>query len=370
MRIGIDARMYGSAVTGIGVYVKELTQALFEIDKKNEYVLFLSPSTYEKYVPARPGVSAVRIDTPWYGWREQMYLPHEFARCHCEVVHFPNFNVPALYPGKFVVTIHDLTPLEFPGPNQVRSGLRRFAYRSVLRRGIRRAAKIIAVSKHTAHQIVAFEPRVKGKIAIVYPGLSPSFRKPVDCGIIEDQVEKHGIRKPYLFYTGVWRDHKNIPGLIAAWSWLRDHNDVEVQLVLGGDPGRDYERVAPLIERYPKGSIIAPGFIPDQDLPAYFRGAAVTVIPSFREGFGLLGIESLACGTPVAASETTSLPEVLGAAGRYFPPDNSEQMAKVIYGLMQPGERADVMNLAPAVVEKYRWEIAAQKMLAIYESIA
>jgi len=369
MRIGIDARMYGSAVTGIGIYVKELTQTLFEIDKKNDYVVFLLPDAFKNFCSPRFGVSAVCVDTPWYGWREQVILPWIFARQHCDVVHFPNFNVPVLYPKKFVVTIHDLTPLEFPGPNQARFGLRRLAYRTVLRYGMRRAARIIAVSKLTADQIAALEPRVKNKIEIVYPGLSPSFRKPLDCGIIEHQFKKHGIRKPYLFYTGVWSDHKNIPGLIAAWSYIREQYDPAVQLVLGGNPGRDFKRLAPLISKYPKGSIIVTGFIPDQDLPGYYQRAAVTVIPSFREGFGLVGIESLACGTPVAASVTTSLPEVLGPAGRYFPPDDPEKMAKVIIELIQADHRDAVLRLAPGVVEKYRWDRAAQKMQAIYESI-
>ena len=80
MRIGIDARMYGSAVTGIGIYVKELTQTLFEIDKKNDYVVFLLPDAFKNFCSPRFGVSAVCVDTPWYGWREQLILPWQMAR--------------------------------------------------------------------------------------------------------------------------------------------------------------------------------------------------------------------------------------------------------------------------------------------------
>lgn len=366
MKVGIDARMYGSGVTGIGVYVQELTAALFALGQPTRYHLWLRPSDAKVFVPPTPRVTASAVDIPWYGWREQIFLSRQLKRQRCDLIHFPNFNVPLAYRGKFVVTIHDLTPLRFPGPLQARSGFRRLAYRAVLRSALQRAAKIIAVSEHTAQELAAFEPRIRPKITVVYPGLSPRFSKPTNYGRIQQVLQQSGVRQPYLFFTGVWRDHKNLPGLLAAFAILSRDERLHLQLVLAGSRETEDPRIAPVLATLPADRVKVVGFITDDDLPLWYQGAAVTVVPSFHEGFGFNALESLACGTPVVASRTTSLPEVVGAAARYFPPDDPATMARVIAEALEPGVRQELLAAAKTVVTRYQWARTAAETHAVY----
>lgn len=359
--------MYGPRVTGIGNYVQHLTDAMFARDRDAEFVLFLNPDVYQTFVPSNRRVTAVATGAPWYSWQEQLTLPWKLRRQHCDLVHFPNFNHPLGYRGKFVVTIHDLTPLQFPGPNQVRSKVRRAAYLAVLRSALRRAQAIIAVSQHTADEIKAYYPGCAQRLAVIYPGLSPGFLKNENCGIINPQLERWGIRKGYIFYAGVWRDHKNIPNLLRAFKIVRDKYGFAGQLVVGGDQRNADPQIARELKNFSPREVVAPGFILAQDLPDFYRAAAVTVIPSFKEGFGLVAIESLACKTPVAASQTTSVPEVLGRCGRYFPPDEPAVMAERIWELLQPDARADVLQQAPGLVQRFQWSRAAGETLSLYQ---
>lgn len=367
MRIGIDARMYGSRVTGIGTYVQQLTDAM-AVELGGDQLVLLLRVEEAKHMPRRPNVLVATTAIPWYGWREQLRLPAVMASLHCDLWHVPNFNVPVGYRGRLVVTIHDLTPLRFPGPHQRRSRWRRAAYRLVLNSAVVRAKKIIAVSQATASAIARRWPSARSRVTVIYPGLSSAFRALPDHGIIKATLDRYRIRQPYIFYTGVWRDHKNLPGLIAAFRLMREQYGFSGQLVFGGLRQGEDAAIAPALAGLPPDAVTLPGFIPDADLPAMFQGAAVTVIPSFSEGFGLIGIESLACGTPVAASQTTSVPEVLGPAGRYFPPNQPSAIAETIRSLLQAPTRQAVLAAAPSVLTRYAWETAAKQTLAVYRA--
>lgn len=357
--------MYGSKVTGIGNYVRHLVDAIYQLQCDDTFVLFVQQEQAETLQRQYPQFKVVGVNVPWYSWQEQLAYPRILARERCDVVHFPNFNFPLAYRGKFILTIHDLTPLRFPGPNQQRYAWRRMAYQHLLKAGFRRAASILAVSQHCADEIARFYPQCVSRVKIIYPGLSPEFQARPNSGIITNAVERYGLRQPYIFYVGVWRDHKNIPGLLDAFVLLRQRN-TGLQLVLAGDSSAADANTRRRMAKLPSGSVVAPGYVPDDDLAALYAGAEVTVIPSYNEGFGLIGIESLACGTPVAASETTSLPEVLGPAGKYFPPDDHVAMAETIALLFDQQQRQVVINAAQKIVSRYRWQETARRVLEIY----
>jgi glycosyltransferase involved in cell wall biosynthesis len=178
----------------------------------------------------------------------------------------------------------------------------------------------------------------------------------------------HGISKPFLLYIGVWRDHKNIPGLVKAFELLRKRG-IDCQLVLGGNPDPRYPEVIAAVEdSTERDNIILPGFISEQDLPVLYSAAAVFVLPSFAEGFGLVAIEAAACGTPVAASESTSLPEVMGQAARYFDPRRPDAMADVIEPLLSDQKiRSEIIQAGITKAATYTWEACARQTLAAYQ---
>lgn len=375
MKIAIDARMYGPKITGIGNYVKQLTDWLFKIDKDNEYVILMNEPYSNEFQSPNWRVKKIKVSTHWYSWREQLWLGLEYnqlvRREKIDIFHFPHFNVPITFRGKFLVTIHDLTPKFFPGPKVQKSLIRKLGYDVVLKSALKRAGKIIAVSQHTKNQIITNFKVSGDKITVVYNGINPTFQKTADCGIIKALKNKHKINKPFIFYTGVWREHKNLPGLLQAFDILRRVYNLDWQLVLGGDNKDQEPKIKEVIEDLRLGdNLVVTDFIPDEELSTFYSAAGLTVIPSFCEGFGFLALESLTCGTPVVAAKTTSVPEILGEAGLYFDPRQPAEMAAVMAKVIKNQElQQELARRGREVIKKYCWENCAKQTLDIYQNL-
>jgi len=116
MKIGIDARMFGSQETGIGNYVKNLVTNVLKIDQTNEYVMFMMHDRINDVdIPKARNLKKVTVNSHWYTWSEQLIFPWIIYREKLDLMHFTHFNVPIFYRKPFITTIHDVTPLFFPG---------------------------------------------------------------------------------------------------------------------------------------------------------------------------------------------------------------------------------------------------------------
>lgn len=369
--IGIDARMYGAEQTGIGNYIKNLINNLAEIDKKNQYTIFLLEKEYDKFSPPAENFKKVKVKAHWYSWREQIILPAQLLKERLDLVHFPHFNSPILYPGKSIVTIHDITPFFFPG-HKMNSWFRRQAFKAVFASSIRKAEKVIAVSNSTKEDIIKHfgaEPR---KIEVIYEGVGDNFKiLPNRDKIKKDIAEKYGIIRPFIFYAGVWRNHKNVAGLIKAFAILRKELGGGCQLVIGGKEDTHYPEILKAIKDLDlEKDIICPGFIPEEELVLFYNACELFVIPSFYEGFGLTGLEAFACGAPVAVSNIAPLKEILGPAAEYFDPHNYEEMARVMKEVLTDKPLRDKMvKSGLEKAQKYSWRKMAEETLKIYLKI-
>ncbi len=371
MKIAIDARMYGATqFSGIGTYIQKLTDELFKIDQENEYILFLREPEFSKFNPPSDRVKKVLTDVPHYSYAEQTRFVTELLKYKFDVIHFPHFNAPILLPKKSVCTIHDITPFFFPG-HKAKSGFRKWAYRTVFRSTMRKARKIIAISNSTKRDIVKNFHINDKKIKIIYEGVDDSFRIIDNHDIICKVKEKFGITKPYIFFVGVWRSHKNIEGLIKAFNLIKKEQKLDIQLVLGGREDLHYTNVRQEIQNSPfKEDIITTGFIKSSELPLLYNGAEVFVVPSFIEGFGLIAIEAQNCGTSVASTNTSSMPEVLGESALYFEPDNHQEMANQIIRIFNEANTKKILlDKAKLNITRFSWEKCAEQTLEIYQNI-
>ena len=169
----------------------------------------------------------------------------------------------------------------------------------------------------------------------------------------------------------MWRNHKNLVGLIKAFSILKNKHKLNYQLVLGGKEDPYYPEVRKTWEKLRlEKDIIRTGFIDQKDLPLFYNAAELFVIPSFYEGFGLIGLESMACGTPVISSNITSLPEILGDAAIYFNPNNPEEMAEKMKLVLTDKKLYNEMReKGSKQIKKYSWEKMGEETMEIYGKI-
>lgn len=173
MKIGIDARLIDE--TGVGRYIRNLITELGKIDTGNSYIVYLRKDAYGKFTPPSTRWQKRLADVPWHSISEQLFMPAILNRDHLDLLHIPYFNVPLLYFGKFIVTIHDLTILHFDTGKASTHWypfykLRRLGYHIELLKAVSWAEKVIAVSETTKKEILShFDVRPQD-IKVIYEG--------------------------------------------------------------------------------------------------------------------------------------------------------------------------------------------------------
>ncbi|MCK5475616.1 MAG: glycosyltransferase family 4 protein [Candidatus Pacebacteria bacterium] len=368
--IGIDARMYGYAQTGIGNYIRHLLEFIFELDKENNYVIFLMSEEFDNFELPNKRIRKVKVSSKWYGWKEQLLFPFQLYKENLDLMHFTHFNSPILYLKRSIVTIHDITPYFFPG-HKMRSIIRKVGFKAVFFSSVKKASKVISVSENTKNDIANYFKIKKDKINVIYEGADSQFKIIIDNQKLVKIKKRYNIVKPFIFYTGVWRNHKNLVGLIKAFNILRNKYKLDYQLVLGGKEDPYYPEVREIWEKLKlENEIIRTGFIDQKDLPLFYNAAETFIIPSFYEGFGLIGLESMACGTPVVSSNTTSLPEILGNAAIYFDPNSPKEMAeKIKLVLTDKKLYNELTEKGFKQIEKYNWKKMGEETMDLYGKV-
>ncbi|QQR84057.1 glycosyltransferase family 4 protein [Candidatus Peregrinibacteria bacterium] len=366
MKIGIDARMYGSGFTGIGRYNFELIQRLSELDTHHHYIIFLRKEGFEAFTPPNQRFTKVLADFPHYSLSEQTQFLSLLNSFQLDLMHFTHFNAPIFYRRPYVVTIHDLTLSFFPGKKMNR-WFYRMAYHIVLSRVTRRAKMIIAVSKHTQKDLQKVLKISDSRIVVIYNGVNPEFSEPAAI-TAQDLSKKFHLERPYFLYTGVWRDHKNLVGLIKAFKQFNatDHGH---DLVITGKFNPIYEEVVETVKTLKlKDHVHLVGLVSEDDLKALYQHAFAYAFPSFYEGFGLPPLEAMQCGTPVLASNASSIPEVCGEGNAlFFDPYQTDDIAQKMQTLVDdPPLRQQLIQRGLERVKQFSWTTMAKKVLSLY----
>ena len=376
MIIGIDARFFGPRGKGIGRYTQKLIENLEEIDKQNQYLIFLRKENWDDFQPFSPNFKKVLADYKWYSVKEQIFMPFAIRRYKVDLMHFPHFNVPIFYFGKFVVTIHDLILRHFPtrrastlGPVLYR--LKNLAYQIVIRLAVRRSEKIITVSDYVKRDIAGSFKVEPQKIIVAYEGKPEKELKSKTSDT--KSLQNYNIQKPYLLYVGNAYPHKNLEKLAGAFDILVSRDRIPLQLVFVGEHDYFYKWFKNyLAERFfhLEKAIIFTEFITDSMLADIYNNASLYVFPSLCEGFGLPPLEAMAHGVPVVSSNATCLPEILGEAAIYFNPLDVKDMAgKIRRVIKSQNLRQVLVSRGFEQIKKYSWQKMAEETLAIYKII-
>jgi glycosyltransferase involved in cell wall biosynthesis len=370
MRIGIDARFFGSIGKGLGRYTQKLIENLEKIDTQNQYVVFLRRENFDEYQPKNKNFQKILADYRWYSLVEQIFFPILLYKCKLDLMHFPHFNAPLFYKRKFVLTIHDLILIHFP---TVRSStlspifyrFKFLVYKIVIRSAIFRAKKIIAVSKFTRKDILAVYKNIpENKIEVTYEACENSQMVGVKNG--NEILQKYGIIKPYFLYIGNVYPHKNPERLVLAFKRLETLKK-DVKLVFVGGEDYFYARLKKSVEDKKIRNIIFSGFVPDQELSVLLRNATAYIRSSLYEGFELPPLEAMAEEVPVLSSRHECALEILEDAALYFDAENIESMTDSILKIMTDTDlKQKIIEKGRKQVKKYSWEKMARETLEIY----
>lgn len=326
MKIGIDARMYGLGF-GLARYVTQLVDGIVNARPHDEFVFFCRQENIHE-IADHPRVKKVLADIQWYSLKEQLSFGRIIKKEQLDLMHFPHWNVPYFYKGRFIVTIHDLTMFHFPRPEATTLGplmfkIKDIAHRILLKRVVKKAEHIITTSEFVSDDVHQTLSVPKEKMIAVYQASFSDGGDVVDPEAVKTRYEIH---KPYLLYVGAAYPHKNVDGLLAAWQEFQESDKNQHELLLVGKPTPFYERLMET-ELGHQASIRYLGLVPDNELDQLYRGATAFVFPSVSEGFGLPPLEAMARSIPVLSSQKSCLPEILGDAALYVDPTDVSAFA-------------------------------------------
>ncbi|OGG09899.1 hypothetical protein A2154_01575 [Candidatus Gottesmanbacteria bacterium RBG_16_43_7] len=320
MKIGIDARLIQE--TGVGRYIRNLISELSEIDRQNQYFIYLQPDDYVTFTPPNNRWTKRNFSAHWHTITEQFQAPLVFKKDSVDLLHIPYFNAPIFYSGKYIITIHDLTILHYPtGRATTLPPLlyfwRKLGYKLVLRQGIKRARHVLTVSESTKADIIKSFGTDSSKITVTYEGVDQRLISSIKYIKPRKLLAVSG---KFFLYVGNAYPHKNVELLINAFLHMKKliKGNVPLKLVLVGNIDYFYARLQKNLSQQAQRDIIFFGTASDSDLSYLYTHAVALVLPSISEGFGLPAIEALTLRLPVIASQLPVFKEILGQSAIYF----------------------------------------------------
>jgi glycosyltransferase involved in cell wall biosynthesis len=299
------------------------------------------------------------------------HLPAVLWKRGFDVLHAPAFIAPVASPCPVVITVHDVTYLLYP---EHFSGWWATYVKSVMPTAAKSAAAIICGSEHSKRDIVKAYGLSGEKVRVVPYGVDHDRFRP-GATLDSDWARALGIREGYLLHVGVFSRRKNIPCLLRAIAQLRAKgNGRDVQLVLAGSEAPGVTGAAEIHqtiqELHLADSIVLAGHVPDQHIPGLYAQAKALVMPSLYEGFGFPVLESMAAGTPVVASNTSSLPEVAGDAAILVSPTDEHALVEAMEDVIHnPGTVAELKARGLARAKQFNWQRTAAETLEVYRTV-
>ena len=370
VRVAINALTELSARYGSRVYLMGLARELLRADTIDLILLVgegQTPNLPENLQPCAREIEGVAPRSFWQTFAQRR-IQQALAKEKIDVYHLPN-TLPLLRKSlPTVVTIHDLAELHLR-----KYGGLRTAYRSVVNYAAARAAdRVLTVSENSKSDIVKLLGIAPEKVTVTHVGIDERFyvRERSECKHHVSHV--HGIDRDFILAPGGLSRNKNVNNMLLAMARLRS-NGIQIPLVLTGygSKKQNGEIVRQVHRLGLQDLVVLTGYVDYDELPFLYGACALVLYPSWYEGFGLPAIESMASGAPLVASNTSSLPEVVGDAGLLVDPDDPVAIAEAVARLLCDEEmRLAKIERGLKRAELFRWGSIIEKTIQVYRDAA
>ncbi|OGK20333.1 hypothetical protein A3C23_02895 [Candidatus Roizmanbacteria bacterium RIFCSPHIGHO2_02_FULL_37_13b] len=369
MIIGVDGNEANvEKRVGVSVYTYELLK-YFQKKASNDTQFII-------YLRVNPE-SSMPVETQFFKYRvvkgplwSQIFLPIDlYLNRKINVFFSPAHYTPRFCPIPLVVSIHDLAYEYYPD-EFLKKDL--YKLKNWTKHAVSQAKRIIAVSNNTKKDIVKFYKIPKEKIDVVYNGYTNRITLDTLHASRSNLNTKYQIlNTKYLLYVGTIQPRKNLLTLIEAFHLLL-HDKPDFKLVIAGKKGWMYDEIYQKVEKLKlTDKIMFTGYINESELSFLYQNAAIYVLPSLYEGFGIPILEAMSHGCPVICSNVSSLPEIGANACLYVNPNDKIELKLKIVKLIEDRElRADLIEKGKQRIKKFSWEKCGIETLAILQRVA
>lgn len=367
--VDVSAAVHGRA--GLGRYARTLAETLVA-RYPGEIAIFYNRDRAARPVESLRDVPARTVPLGYKPWRMAVWLGQlarlSFRRLLPGAVlyHATEHLLMPLRGVPTVLTVHDLIYRLFPRHHK---RLNYWFLNAAMPLFVARADHIVAISQATKRDLVQHYGIDPEKVTVIYEAAAPRFQ-PMSAAAVAAARARYHLPEHFMLHVGTIEPRKNLARVLAALEQLRAEG-LDLALVIVGGKGWLYDDFfARLAESPARQAVVLPGYVPDEDLPAVYGAADLVVMASVYEGFGLPVLEGMACGTPVAASRMSSLPELGGDAALYFDPYDVPAMAAVIRRICRESGLAEMLRARGlAQAARFSWEQAADETMALYRRL-
>lgn len=370
MKIAIEAqRIFRRNKHGMDFVVLEAVRELQKLDKQNEYFILVSPGE-DRCLQESENVHIIEVKCPSYPLWEQVALPFAVNKIKPDLLHCTSNTAPICNKVPLVLTLHDIIFLE-PRQNSSKSWYQNMGWyyrRFVVPRILPQCKKIITVSQFECNRIRETLHLPLDKITAIYNGYSRHFH-PIEQST--PKTQKYIPATDYLFFLGNTDPKKNTVRTLKAYRLYLQQSVYKRPLLIADLKAEYVEQI--LTENQIEDirpHLYMPGYISNTDLAYVYNGAFAFLYTSLRESFGIPLLESMACGTPVITSDTSSMPEVGGEGAILTDPLNEQSIADQLLLLENDSHLYQrQVNYGLERVKKFSWEQTAHSLLQLYESV-
>jgi glycosyltransferase involved in cell wall biosynthesis len=360
MHLAINATDIGRQRGGNEAYLSGLLDGFTSLVDSQERFTLITCRSGAQILSARawPDRFQVVDAGPWRRWPSYLWQQTRAIRRAKADCYLSTFLLPLVVPCRAAVLIHDLSFRAHPDyfPLSIATYMR-----VLVNLAVRRADRVIALSEFTRAEPRRFYPAALDKTIVVYPGIDASFT--VKCNLSADQaiLREYGLESPYILAVGNIHPRKNLGRLLEAYERLRNRRTDTPPMVWAGVERWGSDQ---LLQRARALGVKMTGRVAAQHLPAVYRQATIMVYPSLYEGFGLPPLEAMACGTPVIASNTTSLPEAVGDAAVQVDPLSVKGLSDAMEQLLFDSRlRAQLRARGLMRAKRFSWDKAARSVV-------
>ncbi|GAB4525021.1 MAG: glycosyltransferase family 1 protein [Anaerolineae bacterium] len=357
MHLAIDAsRTTAARITGTERYALELLRAMIWQNSGHALHLYYRDTPPPALLPESSQAAHHILPFP-RAWTHLRFAA-ALWQSRPDVTFVPAHTLPFAFPGKALVTVHDLGYKLFPQAHPVSS---RLYLDLTTRYSASRATHVLADSQATADDLMRFYGTPARKIHVVYPGVFAPLV--LDAAAVRD---KYNLPERYFLFLGTLQPRKNIARIVQAYTQYRQHSADPAALVLAGGKGWLYDPA--WVEGAAGVQMI--GYIDEVDKGALYANALALVFTTLYEGFGFPVLEAMHCGTPVIASTTSSLPELTGEAGLLVDPTDTAAIAAAMQQIeTDTGLRAALREKGYPQAQKFTWKAAAAQVWDVIEAM-
>ncbi len=374
MRIAIDIRrMYEF---GLATYIRNVVRTLGNIDSVNEYFLVGAAARFEQLGALPENFHLLPLQNAEATFATYLEMHKVIASKEVDLIHVPHvFWRPLITRVPYVITVHDL--LDYMYRARTNNGMRRMMHSYMTRQVMHRAARIFAVSNFTKRDVGRYFNVKPEKIEVVYNALDETFLRGHSTPSEQEMIRgRYQVDSPFLLYAGRISPHKNVARIIEAFSALKAElakedafPDLKL-IIIGDEVSKNPDIRRAVIRSGMQHDVRFLGYVSIDVLRIFFDMAKVFVFPSLYEGFGLPPLEAMAHGTPVVASNTSSLPEVVGNAALLVNPENVFEISRALQRVLTDQclrERMKAAGIEQA--RRFSWEASVRRMLSVYEQV-